>query len=110
MIQTNYTGLTFSSVDSTIYDRFKVSGDAEIFEKLVMDLMLNKYSEDKELTDYILALPRDKKRMAILSLIDGDNVLWSKMNAYVNDCSDKFEHIKDVVKIINQFVKDGDVA
>ena len=31
------------------------------------------------------------------------------MNAYVNECSDKFEHVKDVVRIINQFVKDGEV-
>lgn len=102
-------GNTYSTVNPDIYSQFKNDNDAEVFEKLVLDLMLNKYSDDKELTDYILSLPRDKKRMAVLSLIDGDNVLWSKMNSFVNGCADKFEHIKDVIKIINQFVKDGEV-
>jgi hypothetical protein len=102
-------GTTYSTVNPDIYTQFKNDNDAEVFEKLVLDLMLNKYSDDKELTDYILSLPRDIKRMAVLSLIDGDNVLWSKMNSFVNGCADKFEHIKDVIKIINQFVKDGEV-
>jgi hypothetical protein len=102
-------GSTYSSIVPNIYDRFKNERDAEIFERLVLDLMLNKYSDDKELTDYILALPRDKQRLAVLAVIDGDNVLWSKMNSFVNGCSDKFEHVKDVIKIINQFVKDGEV-
>jgi adenine-specific DNA-methyltransferase len=96
-------------IGSNIYNQFRSDGDAEIFEKLVLDLMLNKYSDDKELTDYILALPKDKKRMAVLSVIDGDNVIWANMNSYVNACSDKFEHIKDVIKIMSKFVKDGDV-
>ncbi len=109
MVEIQNIGLTYSTVDPNIYEKFKSSGDDEIFEKLVQDLMINKYSDDKELTEYILSLPRHKQRMAILSLIDGDNVLWSKMNAYVNECSDKFEHVKDVVRIINQFVKDGEV-
>jgi hypothetical protein len=102
-------GTTFSSVDPNIYSEFIKNKDAEIFEKVVFDLMLNKYSDDPELSEYILSLPNDKKRMALLSLIDGDNVLWSKMNSYVNECSDKFEHIKDVIKIMAKFVKDGEV-
>ena len=109
MVEIQNIGLTYSTINPNIYEEFKSSGDAEIFEKLVQDLMINEYSGDKELTEYILSLPRHKQRMAILSLIDGDNVLWSKMNAYVNECSDKFEHVKDVVRIINQFVKDGEV-
>jgi site-specific DNA-methyltransferase (adenine-specific) len=105
----NNIGSTFSSVDPNIYNEFIKNKDAEIFEKLVFDLMLNKYSDDPELSDYILSLPKDKQRMALLSLIDGDNVLWSKMNSYVNECSDKFEHIKDVIKIMSKFVKVGEV-
>jgi len=105
----NEIGNTYSSIDSNIYEDFQKNGDGEIFEKLVMDLMLNKYSDDTEVTEYILSLPIDKQRLAIMSLIDGDNNLWSKMNSYVNECSDKMEHIKDVVKIINKFVKDGEV-
>jgi hypothetical protein len=106
---TNNIGATFSSVNPNIYNQFKKDQDGEVFEKVVFDLMLNKYSDDPELSDYILSLPNDKQRMALLSLIDGDTALWSKMNSYVNDCSDKFEHIKDVIKIMSKFVKDGEV-
>lgn len=106
---TNNIGATFSSVNPNIYNQFKKDQDGEVFEKVVFDLMLNKYSDDADLSDYILSLPNDKQRMALLSLIDGDTALWSKMNSYVNDCSDKFEHIKDVIKIMSKFVKDGEV-
>jgi hypothetical protein len=102
-------GNTYSHINPDIYREFRKSGDAEVFERLVLDLMLNKYSDDKELTDYVISLPKDKQRMAVLSLIDGDNILWSKMNSYVNECKDKFEHIKDVIKIMSKFVKDGEV-
>jgi hypothetical protein len=106
---TNNIGATFSSVNPNIYNQFKKDQDGEVFEKVVFDLMLNKYSDDPELSDYILSLPNDKQRMALLSLIDGDTALWSKMNSYVNECSDKFEHIKDVIKIMSKFVKDGEI-
>ena len=102
--KSNYIGATFSSVNPNIYNQFKRDQDGEVFEKVVFDLMLNKYSDDSELSEYILGLPNDKKRMALLSLIDGDTALWSKMNSYVNECSDKFEHIKDVIKIMSKFV------
>lgn len=105
----NNIGSTFSSTNPSIYNQFKKDQDGEVFESVVFDLMLNKYSDDIELTDYILGLPNDKKRMALLSLIDGDTALWSKMNSYVNECSDKFAHIKDVIKIMSKFVKDGEV-
>ena len=105
----NNIGSTFSSTNPSIYSQFKKDQDGEVFESVVFDLMLNKYSDDIELTDYILGLPNDKKRMALLSLIDGDTALWSKMNSYVNECSDKFAHIKDVIKIMSKFVKDGEV-
>jgi len=106
---TNNIGATFSSVNPNIYNQFKKDQDGEVFEKIVFDLMLNKYSDDTDLSDYILSLPNDRQRMALLSLIDGDTALWSKMNSYVNDCLDKFEHIKDVIKIMSKFVKDGKV-
>jgi adenine-specific DNA-methyltransferase len=107
--ENNIIGATFSSTNPNIYSQFKKDQDGEVFEKVVFDLMLNKYSDDADLSDYILSLPNDKQRMALLSLIDGDSALWSKMNSYVNECSDKFEHIKDVIKIMSKFVKDGEV-
>ena len=38
-------GSTYSAVIPDIYTQFKNDNDAEVFEKLVLDLMLNKYSE-----------------------------------------------------------------
>ena len=57
---TNNIGATFSSVNPNIYNQFKKDQDGEVFEKVVFDLMLNKYSDDPELSDYILSLPNDK--------------------------------------------------
>lgn len=102
-------GNTYSVVVPGIYEQFKIDRDAEVFETVALDYLLTKHADDQELIEYIMSLPKSDKRMATLLAIDGDNVLWSKMNSFVNGCVDKFEHIKDVVKIINQFVKDGEV-
>ena len=105
----NVNGLTFSSVNPNIYKEYDDNKDGEVFEKVVFDLMLNKYSDDKELTEYVLSLPIEQQRMAVLSLIDDDNNLWTKMNTFVDKCNDELEHIKDVIKIMFKFVKDGEV-
>ena len=105
----NVNGLTFSSVNPNIYKEYDDNKDGEVFEKVVFDLMLNKYSEDKELTEYVLSLPKEQQRMAVLSLIDDDNNLWTKMNTFVDECNDELEHIKDVIKIMFKFVKEGEV-
>ena len=102
-------GNTYSVVVPDIYEKFKIDGDAEVFETVALDYLLTKHADDTELIEYIMSLPKSDKRMATILAIDGDNVLWSKMNSFVNGCTDKFEHVKDVVKIINQFVKDGEV-
>lgn len=106
---TNIEGNCYATASNNVYDIYNKSKNAEIFEKLIDDLILTKYSDDESLVEFIKTLEVDEKRIAILSLIDGDHALWSKMDAYINGCSDKMEHIKNVVKIINQFVKDGEV-
>jgi hypothetical protein len=102
-------GSTYSSIVPNIYEQYESDRDAEIFENVVLDYLLTKHSDDQELIEYIMSLPKNEKRMATLLAIDGDNILWSKMNSFVNGCANKLEHIKDVIKIINQFVKDGEV-
>ncbi len=114
-IDLNLMGTTYSVVSPNIYENYKNTGDGELFEKLVTDLILNKYSDDLETNEYILSLPKGDQRMAILSLVDKDtrgdsNLLWSEMKAYVDsNRNNKIEHIKDIIKIINRFVKDGDI-
>ena len=110
----DFSGTTYSVVDPNIYEVYKQTGDGELFEKLVSDLILNKYSDDPDINKYINSLGKKDQRLAIMSLIDketkGDsNLLWSEMKSYVESAIDKTEHIKDVVRIINKFVKDGTV-
>ena len=106
-------GASFS-MHPNAYEQYKETKDGEIFEKLISDIILNKHSDDQNLTEFILSLPKEKQRLAVLSLIDkerkGDvNHLWSEMVSYVKDNVNKMDHIKDVIKIINKFVKDGEV-
>jgi hypothetical protein len=110
----NNIGASFSSVYPNIYSDFKINKDPEIFERLVFDLILNKYSKDDDLSRYILDLPKEKQRIALLALMDtkeknNDNVLWAEMNSYVKENVDKFDHISDVIKIMSKFVKDGKI-
>jgi hypothetical protein len=107
-------GMTYSTVSPNIYDEYKKTRDGELFEQLVQDLILNKYSDCQETNNYILSLPKMEQRIAILSLVDketkGDvNNLWCEMKSYVDSRLDKMDHVKDVIKIINRFVKDGQV-
>jgi hypothetical protein len=111
--QINIKGTTYSTANSGVYDFFNKTKDAGLFENLIQDLMLKKYS-DEEVKDYIISLPKREQRLAIMSLIDketkGDNnLLWSEMVSYVESRTDKMDHIKDVIRIINKFVKDGSV-
>ena len=108
----NISGLTYSVVNPDIYEQYKKTKDAELFEELVSDLILNKYSDCLETNEFILSLPKRDQRLAIMSLIDketkGDaNLLWSEMKTYVDSRIDKMDHVKDVIRIINKFVKDG---
>jgi hypothetical protein len=107
-------GSTFSVSKPDIYDDYRRTMDAEMFEKLVHDIILTKYSDCSETNEFILSLPKREQRLAIMSLIDGEtkgdnNLLWSEMKAYVDSRPDKMEHLKDVIRIINKFVKDGSV-
>jgi type I restriction-modification system DNA methylase subunit len=101
----NNSGLTYSQ---STYNEYYKTGKKDLFEEVIDSLMLNKYSDDKELVDYIKNLPNDKKRIAILSLLDGDNNLWSKINDRIKIGS-KMDYIKDVVLMLREFVKVGEV-
>jgi hypothetical protein len=110
----NLTGTTYSVVSPDIYEEYKKTKNAELFEGLVHDLILNKYSDCEETNEFILSLPKKEQRLAIMSLVDKDtkgdaNLLWSEMKAYVDSRTDKMDHVKDVIRIINKFVKDGSV-
>lgn len=100
------TGTTYSVSD---YQNYNQHGDVNYFEEVIDKLMLDKYSDDPELKEYISSLPLDKKRMAILSLLGGDNNLWTKIKALTDKNINKMDHIKDIILMLREYVKVGEV-
>ena len=98
---------TFSG---THYDEYNQTGDLNLFERVIDSLMVEKYSNDKEISEYIESLSREDKRIAILSLLDGDNGMWVKLKSLIkgNELT-KMDHIKDVILMLRDFVKVGEV-
>jgi hypothetical protein len=57
----------------------------------------------------ISTLSRDKKRMAILSLLDKDRNLFKRIKALTDKGINKMDHIKDVILMLREYVKVGEV-
>lgn len=94
----------------THYDEYNQTGDLNLFERVIDSLMIEKYSNDREISEYIESLSREDKRIAILSLLDGDNGMWVKLKSLIkgNELT-KMDHIKDVILMLRDFVKVGEV-
>lgn len=103
----------YSSVGSTYsianYIEYK-DGNKNIFEEVIDSLILEKYSNDNDLKEYIKALPLEDKRMAILSLLDTDNKLWTNLKTLIkgNKVS-KVDHLREVIEMFRTYVKVADV-
>lgn len=105
----NTLGSTFSSVDSNIYNRFESTNDKDVFEKVIDDLMVERYTKDPEMKEYIKSLPRGNKRVAILSLIGEDNLLWSRINDILKERKTGYQRLKEVYFLLRDYVKIADV-
>jgi len=107
---TNVYGNTFSSASCNVDNIYKRTGDKNIYELVIDNLMLVKYSNDTDLMNYIKSLPLHKKRLAILSLMDDDQYSWDKLREKItgNKVS-KIEHLKDLVKMFREFIKVAEV-
>ena len=98
-------GATYSQSN---YEDFKENKN--IFEEVIDALMLDQYSDEPELTEFIKTLPGDKKRLAILSLLDKDNNMWLKLKSMLGDTNlSKVAQIKDVVLMLREYVKIAEV-
>lgn len=98
--------MTYSVAD---YNEFKQTGDKDVFERVIDSLMIERYSDNVELTKYIKSLPNENKRVAILSLIGNDNVLWSKINDLLKERKTGYQRLKDVYTLLKEYVKIADV-
>ena len=80
------------------------------FEELIDAMMIDEVAGlDQDIRKTLENLPIDKKRMAILSILDKDRDMFMKIKKMVdgNDVS-KAEHIKNVVEMLRAYVTVGD--
>lgn len=99
----NIIGLTYSMA----FEEFKLTKNINLFEEVIDRMMLESF--DPEFSNKIMNMPLKDKRMAILSLLDKDRNLFMKIKSLINDGIGKYEHIKDVILMLREYVKVGEV-
>ena len=100
-------GATYSPGHYTLYQEKK---DKNLFEEIIDQLMIdNLPGIDDSFRQRISSLDKDKKRLAILSFLDKDRNLFLKIKALINKDINRMEHINDVVTMLREYVKVGDV-
>lgn len=101
------TGTTYSV---THYDEYKKTGNSNIFEEVIDSMVLDGIAGmNDSFRSAISNLPIEDKRMAILSLLDKDLNLFKKIKALTNKSIDRLEHIKDIILMLREYVKVGEV-
>jgi hypothetical protein len=104
----NINGDNFATA-SNVYEVYEKSGDKNDFEKVVDGLILERYSDDKDLKEYINSLPKENKRLAILSTLSDDNVLWKQISELVKKKQSSYERLKGIYNFVKEYVKIADV-
>lgn len=104
----NIEGTSFSTA-SNVYDVYQQNGDKNTFELVLDNLMLEKFSDDKDLNDYIKSLPKENKRIATLSVLSGDNALWKEINELLKKDISSYERLKAVYFCLIDYVKIAEV-
>lgn len=81
------------------------------YEDLIDQMMIEEVSGlDQEIAATLRGLSTNKKRMAILSILDKDRDMFLKIKNTVKDNQvSKTEHIKNVVEMMRSYVKVGEV-
>ena len=101
------TGVTYSVSD---YEHYNQNGDLNYFEEVIDAMMLDGISGMNDtFRNAIRGLSRDKKRMTILSLLDKDLNLFKRIKALTDKNIGKMEHIKDIILMLREYVKVGEV-
>lgn len=104
----NIEGTNFGTA-SNVYEVYNKEHDKNIFEIVVDNLILDKYSDDLELKDYIRYLPTRNKRVAILSVLGDDNVLWKQIKDLLDKELSSYERLRGVYNLLKEYVKIADV-
>jgi hypothetical protein len=100
-------GATYST---DYYSEFQRNGDKNYFEEIIDMMILQEVSGFNEsFRRAVQNLPKDKKRMAILSKLDKDRNLFLGIKGLLDSNVNKFNHIKDVILMLREYVKVGEV-
>jgi hypothetical protein len=93
------------------YNHYEKHGDKNYFEEIIDKMILEGISGmNDSFREAIKALPKDKKRMTILSLLDKDLNLFTKIKSFVSgEKLSKVDHLKDVILMLRDYVKVGEV-
>lgn len=103
-------GATYSAEN---YMEYQKTGNKNLFEEVIDMMMLDGFA--LEFQEKIMFMPTKEKRMAILSLLDKDRKLFTKIKSLINDLvlpatsATKIDHIKDVILMLREYVKVGEV-
>ena len=101
------SGRNYSISDYQNYDDL---GDSNYFEEVIDKMIIDGIEGMNEsFRDAIMSLDRDKKRMTILSLLDKDHNLFKRIKALTDKNINKMEHIKDIILMLRDYVKVGEV-
>jgi hypothetical protein len=99
-----------ATYSTTHYENYKQIGDLNYFEEIIESMIIDGISGmNDSFRNAINSLPRDQKRMAILSLLDKDLNLFKRIKALTNKNINKMEHIKDIILMLREYVKVGEV-
>ncbi len=111
MIQLSTDNNTIGNTYSTDhYEKYNQSGDKNYFEEIIDKMILDEVvGMNESFRNAISNLSKDKKRMAILSLLDKDRNLFKNIKALVDKDINKMDHIKDVILMLRDYVKVGEV-
>lgn len=102
------TGLTYSTDH---YNHYEEHGDKNYFEEIIDKMILEGISGmNDSFREVISNLPKDKKRMTILSLLDKDLNLFTKIKSFIStEKLSKVDHLKDVILMLRDYVKVGEI-
>jgi hypothetical protein len=94
----------------THYEEYQKTGDINYFEEVIDAMVLDGISGmNDSFKNAISNLSREKKRMTILSLLDKDLNLFKRIKALTDNSINKMDHIKDVILMLREYVKVGEV-
>ena len=103
----NINGVSFGTA-SNAYKVYNTNNDSDVFESVIDGLILERYA-DEDVKEYIKHLPSSKKRVATLSLIGEDHLLWTKINNLLKEGKSSYERLKSVYTLLKEYVKVADV-